>query len=276
MHELKTLLVVLNPATTEQTALNKAVSIIRHTGGSLTALLQTRTAEPELLTRLQEQLKQLRQSGLSITLRASDEKDLLRAVLLSLHEQQYNLIVKAPQPSGVADALFTSKDSKLLRTSSVPVLMVRSAQQTEGAPILAAVEAQPADQEHLHLNNCILKRARWIAGMFRQPLHLFSALPSPMQDPIHHHNNPQQQLQDYTEACLALAGRYDIPANQVHVASGPAELLIPDQCKALDAQLLVLGTVARTGLRGALLGNTAEQILERVDTNILVIPPTQD
>jgi len=36
--------------------------------------------------------------------------------------------------------------------------------------------------------------------------------------------------------------------------------------------VLVMGTKARAGLSGYLLGNTAEKILSRVDTDVMTIP----
>jgi nucleotide-binding universal stress UspA family protein len=37
--------------------------------------------------------------------------------------------------------------------------------------------------------------------------------------------------------------------------------------------LIVMGTVARTGLGGLLIGNTAESVLQRVDCSVLAVKP---
>ena len=41
----------------------------------------------------------------------------------------------------------------------------------------------------------------------------------------------------------------------------------------LDAQLVVLGSVGRTGLTAALIGNTAEHIIDRLDCDVLTLKP---
>ncbi|HVS10740.1 MAG TPA: universal stress protein [Planctomycetota bacterium] len=41
----------------------------------------------------------------------------------------------------------------------------------------------------------------------------------------------------------------------------------------LGSDLLVLGTVARTGIAGVLIGNTAEEILDRIACSVLVVKP---
>ncbi|GAA0687712.1 universal stress protein [Marinobacterium maritimum] len=276
MHNFNKLLVVLNPTSDEQVALNKAIRIAGKMDIQITALLLANQVKGEFRTKLDQRLLQLKTQGIDVKLEISEETDLLRAVLLCQHQHGFDLTLKEPHKASLTDSLFTSVDWKLLRTNRTPVLMVRSVMRGPDAPILAAVEAQPSDQEHLRLSNLILEQSRTLADRLSRPLHLFSAAPAPMQDPAHTEQHTEQQTQAYREACIALGDRYGIPAAQVHVGSGPAELLIADQAKALGAQLLVLGTVARTGLRGVLLGNTAEQVLERADVDVLVIPPTHE
>lgn len=59
----------------------------------------------------------------------------------------------------------------------------------------------------------------------------------------------------------------------MHIKEGPADVLIPSMAKELDAVVTVIGTVARTGLSGALIGNTAEVVLDAVETDVLVLKP---
>ncbi|MNV85864.1 Universal stress protein E [compost metagenome] len=41
----------------------------------------------------------------------------------------------------------------------------------------------------------------------------------------------------------------------------------------LDAVVTVIGSVARTGLSGALIGNTAEVVLDVLESDVLVLKP---
>ena len=41
----------------------------------------------------------------------------------------------------------------------------------------------------------------------------------------------------------------------------------------LQAAVTIIGTVARTGLTGALIGNTAEVVLDKVESDVLVLKP---
>jgi nucleotide-binding universal stress UspA family protein len=43
----------------------------------------------------------------------------------------------------------------------------------------------------------------------------------------------------------------------------------------LGAAVTVIGTVARSGLSGALIGNTAEVVLDAVESDVLVLKPQE-
>ena len=55
--------------------------------------------------------------------------------------------------------------------------------------------------------------------------------------------------------------------------AAPQVVGIPFTASKLNAVLTVIGTVARTGLSGALIGNTAEVILDTLDSDVLVLKP---
>ena len=283
MLEFKHLLVVINPGTDAQVALEKAARIAAN-GDRITALLPAAPAAERCRESVETQLNKLCEQGLEASLERTTETNLQRAVLVAQHQHRTDLLVKEPQSTSLTDSLFTPLDWKLLRTSQTPVLMARQAQHQPDAPVLAAIEARPSDLEHQALSHRILHLARDISHRLSAELCLFSAEPAPMQAPM---QTPKQNTQlqtryaenttdDYRETALELAHRYDVPVANVHIAQGPAEVLIPEQAKKLNAGLVVLGTVARAGLSGVLLGNTGEQILERVDSDVLVIPPLHD
>ena len=54
--------------------------------------------------------------------------------------------------------------------------------------------------------------------------------------------------------------------------SGPGHA-ISELARKQDIDLIVMGTIARTGVVGALMGNTAEQVLDRATCSVLTIKP---
>ena len=66
---------------------------------------------------------------------------------------------------------------------------------------------------------------------------------------------------------------YDYLGPRLHLRQGTAGEAIPALAADLEAELLVMGTVGRTGISGLLIGNTAETILEGITSSVLAIEP---
>ncbi|MGI9383250.1 MAG: universal stress protein, partial [Methyloligellaceae bacterium] len=49
--------------------------------------------------------------------------------------------------------------------------------------------------------------------------------------------------------------------------------ILPAVAEKLHADLVVMGTVARAGIEGFLIGNTAESVLARLDCSVLAVKP---
>jgi universal stress protein E len=60
---------------------------------------------------------------------------------------------------------------------------------------------------------------------------------------------------------------------QKHLVKGRASKEIPILARKIEADLVVMGTVARTGIPGFIMGNTAETILNQIECSVLAIKP---
>ncbi len=60
---------------------------------------------------------------------------------------------------------------------------------------------------------------------------------------------------------------------QTHLVKGWPRKEIPALAARLDVDLVVMGTVARTGVPGLIMGNTAESIINQIDCSLLAIKP---
>jgi nucleotide-binding universal stress UspA family protein len=63
------------------------------------------------------------------------------------------------------------------------------------------------------------------------------------------------------------------PEVHLHVVKGPAQYVVPELASDLAVDLVVMGTVARTGIDGFFMGNTAESILGELDCSVLTMKP---
>jgi Universal stress protein UspA and related nucleotide-binding proteins len=274
IHFNRHILVVINPKKEEQVALNKAIRLAERLGSTITALVRRKHAIPQLLEALDKKLSVAALQGISITIEISEETSLLRAIIRCQYEKRLGWIVKEPHSPSLSDHIFLSDDWKLLRSSRCPVFMVRADNHWEdGSPLLLCVNANPKDSEHQDLNARVLKVGLLLAKVGNAQRHLVSAYPSLMQSGSSKDQVPKLLETQYRTACKKMLTKHEIPDNQLHIDQGPPELLIPQITEEIQAKLVVLGTVARSGLQGVLLCNTAEQILARLKTDILVLPP---
>ena len=67
------------------------------------------------------------------------------------------------------------------------------------------------------------------------------------------------------------ATEYSAP--RIHLEKGRAQRKIPVLAKRIGIDLVVMGTVIRTGTPGFIIGNTAETILNQIDSSVLALKP---
>ncbi len=61
--------------------------------------------------------------------------------------------------------------------------------------------------------------------------------------------------------------------HRIQLLKGEPRVLIPELAQQERINLIVMGTVCRTGIPGFLIGNTAESVLHQVDTSVLTVKP---
>jgi len=72
-----------------------------------------------------------------------------------------------------------------------------------------------------------------------------------------------------------LLSNYDLEAinHHVHLLKGDADQVISQLANKKRVEILIMGTVARTGIPGFLIGNTAEDVLRKVNCSVLTVKP---
>lgn len=273
MQALRCILVVIDPNLPENLVLKRARLISSVSQSRLHLLVcDTRQDHSHYLDRLRSELEE---QGHVVTTRQDWHENLHQTIIAAQQAEGCGLVIK----QHVADnplkrALLTPDDWKLLRYCPCPVLMVKTEAPWTGGKILAAVDVGNADIEHRTLHSSIINHGHEIASLAEGTLHVISAHPSAMLSAA----DPAFQLKDtieqrYRNACKQFQVEYDIPDGQLHIEEGPADALIPRVCHQLQAVVTVIGTVARTGFSGALMGNTAEVVLDALESDVLVLKP---
>ncbi|MTI12547.1 universal stress protein [Sansalvadorimonas verongulae] len=271
MRTLTKMLVVVDTRKESSIALNRAVLIAKATDTPIIALAPNPHANEASRARLDAMLQPHIDAGLEISGSEQWHNSAVETIIHVRQMERCSLVVKASKEAkGIGSIVSTPEDWALLRQCRVPVLLVKNTASWMGQKILAAVDACPNDSNHEILNNVIMEYAANISGLAEAECHMGSAHPGMM---LAGEETEEQTQSLYQNNCLSLADKYDIDSQAIHVDEGPAEVFIPELSKTLGASLIVMGTVANTSLKGALLGNTAEQILQHVECDVLTVKP---
>jgi len=207
-------------------------------------------------------------------------KSLYRGIIdVATHEHCDLIIKSAKEHTKFAQKLFTPNDWNLLRNSPMNVLMVKQHEWPENGNIVAAISIDANDKAHNLLSERVTQISIDLAKLVSGKVHLantFAGAPIhvAVEVPSFNAQAYNQDIEDKHIRDIAEIGvQFEIASEHQFVREGLPEDIVPLICEELDAELLVLGSVGRRGISAALLGNTAEHIIDKVNCDTLVIKP---
>ncbi len=218
-----------------------------------------------------------------------------------IHEvlrNDYDLVMKfAEEAGGLQDKIFGSADMHLLRKCPCPVWIIHSTGKAKYKRIIAAVDvaSENGDETANGLNKRILEIASSLALSEFSELHIVHAWTAWGESFL---NTPRFRLAENDEVADWVEQRrvadeekmndlmnrltetlsqetIDYIKPQLHIVKGEAQQVISDLVQEQQGNLVVMGTVARTGISGVIMGNTAESILNNIGCSVLAIKPPE-
>ncbi|GGW81300.1 universal stress protein [Alteromonas halophila] len=211
-------------------------------------------------------------------------------------ERDIDLLVKLSDDDFM-DRLFGSDDIRLLRKCPCPVWILHRGNSRKYKKVVAALDLNYHYPEHeisvrKALNMDLLRTASQIALLEFAELHIvhvFDAVPDTIvrsgfisvdNDRMEHdlskiHDERQQEL-DRLLAQLESeldTGVMDYLQPQRHIVHGYPRREIAATTRSLGADVLVMGTVARLGVPGFVMGGTAEDTIQQIDCALVGIKP---
>jgi len=177
-----------------------------------------------------------------------------------------------------AGRVMDSTTMHLMRKCPCAIWVARPTRSDRYTRILAAVDPDPTDAERNSLNRTIMALAVSLAKLEASELHVVYAWEQ-YGLPVGSSAEVWRQWQE--TACAEVKRRlceflseYPLGSDpQVHLIAGKPAHSISGLAREEQIDLLVMGTVCRTGIRGFFIGNTAEEVLRRVDCSLLTVKP---
>ena len=219
-------------------------------------------------------VQSLRDLGYTIETRVIVFGRLYEAIIRRAAVLHADLIFKPLRQHGfLRRALFSATDWNLVRCCPAPLLLINHASAIHRKPVIAAVDVDTKDVVHQELNQIVLSQARQLADLLGSTVHLVNAYSL---SPYIGAGSAADQVirlkqKNQLKSALNMAAKYQIAADQVHLREGAADIVINDLAREIDAGVIVLGTVARSGISGLFIGNTAESIMEHTQSDVVAV-----
>jgi nucleotide-binding universal stress UspA family protein len=215
--------------------------------------------------------------------------EIIRQVLGNDHD----LIIKCAElAGGLRGMFFGSTDMHLMRKCPCPVWIIKPTEHHKYRRILAAVDQDPEAPVTDVLSRQILEMSTSLALTEFSEAHIvhawvmagedfFRSLRSGVLDTevdamVDEEAGARRRwLENLVKMYGSNADKnaIDILEPRLHVIKGHAKYVVPAMAHELAVDLVVMGTVARTGIAGFFMGNTAESILAQLDCSVLTIKP---
>lgn len=191
----------------------------------------------------------------------------------------HDLCIVGTREQNVASRfLFGSTGSKLLRNCPCPVWVTKPDPVISDLNILIPSDFSDVSQlaleiavnmgqmvdakiHLLHANDEKIDNRMWLTGLGQEKIAKFR---QQKKDETLQALNNQLAQTDYRTLTHGV---------KLHVLDGPADIVILDAIKEFEIDLLVMGTIARSGIAGMLIGNTAERLLPHVSCSVLALKP---
>jgi len=296
MGQYQRLFLIADPAMRHSEALQRASALAEASGAALHiaafvepfatfALLEKSVREQARENHLQEHREWLadeaglmRSKGIKATSEVLWTGDTLKEILQHVAEMQPDLLIKDVQhESALKRAFVTPLDWHLLRECPVPVHLVGALSHPLPRKVVAAVDTSRPEAESGAVNQRIIQAAHGLALQCNAELHLLHSydLSSAFLAEAGVGGAAWASLADELrevrqQAFMALAENHGVPAERRHFVMGSPLTALADCARQLDADVLVMGTVQRSGLN-KLVGSTTEHILYQVPCSILAV-----
>lgn len=278
------LFVVVDPTTEHQVALVKALLVAKLGNCHIHAFLctnedlkqaQHHASGQDLKRRmledatawLEQQMQPCKVSGVPYTTEITWNSKWVDSVIHAVEKSGCDLVIKSSYHHSKARRFFsTTSDYELMHRCACPILFTQQAQEWKSDRIIACLDLESSDPQHVRLNGIIIRDARAFAEVVGMDLYIACAHSAEFDGehlPIRTHGRQVTSEQ--------LGELYRLEPQRVLLRQGSTVETLQAICDEIEPSIVVMGTVARTGIRGKLIGNTAEKLIDIIDADLLTV-----
>jgi universal stress protein E len=225
----------------------------------------------------------MRGEGIDVTTSVSRIRPIGDGLLELSETVDPQIVIKASRRHSVAErSILVDSDWQLMRMCPQPLWLVRSETMPEKPLVVAAVDPANTDDKPASLDNEIVRNAKTVAEKTDGELHLLHAyerlvgIGIAANRAITASQLPVDEIDarikaEHQNALDALANSCKVDNDRAHLMPGRANEIIPTFARSLSAGLVVMGVLARWGLKRKIIGSTAERVVDHIASDVLIV-----
>lgn len=225
----------------------------------------------------------LRDNGIEVMTSVLRQRPLDDGILAIAISVKAKIIVKAIHFHSIAErGILVDTDWQLMRTSAYPLWFVKSEPMPENPVVVAAVDPSNAHDKPAALDREIAQTAKAVARAVDGDVHLLHTYErlagigraanrtfKPVKLPIDEID--ARISKEHRKALDKLAADCGIDAEHTHQLPGSTQDILPTFARSRKAGLVVMGALARWGVKRMLIGSTAERVIDHLPCDVLIV-----
>lgn len=238
-----------------------------------------RSAQEEMI----EELAAASRDGVNINTEVLEERPIADGIMHHVREMEPRFVVKGTQFHSVAErSIFVDTDWQLMRSCPLPLWLVKPNDIGSSLRIVASVDPTHSHDKPAALDQIIVDHAKDLAEKTGGEVHLVHTYQrlagvgaaatktfKPIRLPIDELD--EKIKKEHREKLDALAEANGVDAEHTHQLPGATREVLPMFARAHKIDLVIMGALARWGLKRMVIGSTAERVLDHLPCDILIV-----
>ena len=242
-----------------------------------TEMLQTQTAI------IEDYADKMRSEGIEVTTSVLNLRPLGDGVLELSSRIDPKVVIKVSEYQSAAErSILVDSDWQLMRMCPHPLWLVRSETMPDKPVIVASVDPSHAHDKPAALDHEIIKNAKAVAASTGGELHLIHVyerlvgIGTAASRAINATKLPVDKIdarikKEHRDALNDLAGKCDVDIDHAHQLPGRTHEIVPTFARSVGSGLVVMGALARWGLKRMIIGSTAERVIDQIASDVLIV-----
>jgi universal stress protein E len=305
MKKISKILAVIDPTTADQPGLARAAWLAEKTGAELELLIcyyneylsgdrlfdspSLERARNEVIENHEKHLEALaqplRDKGVTVKSTALWDHPLHEGIVRQAVTSKADIVVKdTHHHSAITRALLTNTDWNLIRTCPMRLWLVRPRKMSAAPVFVAAIDPMNQHDKPAALDDEILQLSKTLADSVGGSVHAFHSYDPriavatatanayiPVSLPFD--EIEQQMHEDHQKRFKEITSFHKVDDDKAHLVAGLTHEELPAIAETLNADVVVMGAVARNRWKRLFIGATAERTLEHLPCDLLIVKP---